>query len=131
MNWEICRNTCDIPRSETTIQIWIVRRSVVLIMVAKVELNVADARPFGFYPQRNGRTMAELSKWHLQHSNYWVTYFLLHLVFILLVLTMGPTKMKKFSDLKSFTFRKFHVIRISNISNRIILPKPYKGIEIF
>ena len=31
-------------------------------MVAKVELNVVDAQPFGFYPQRNGRTMAELSK---------------------------------------------------------------------
>ena len=29
---------------------------------AKVELNVVDALRFGFYPQRNGRTKAELSK---------------------------------------------------------------------
>ena len=35
---------------------------MVISSKAKVELNVADARPFGFYPQRNGRTKAELSK---------------------------------------------------------------------
>ena len=92
MNGEICRNTCDIPRSDTTIQIWIVKISVVLIMVisSRLKLNWMWRMLYGLvFIHRE----MDVQRQSCQKTPSWfklLNYLLLHLVFCLLVLTIGP-----------------------------------------
>ena len=92
MNGEICRNTCDIPRSETTIQIWIVKRSVVLIMVisSRLKLNWMWRMLYGLVFIRREMDVLRQSCQKTPSRFKLLNYLLLHLVFCLLVLTIGP-----------------------------------------